>query len=166
MCNVQCSTQPSPVCSPASRCPILQCVRCLICFEWPMAVSDMMRMMSWPAGCLCLCCARPIFLDMCHETREPAGESTGAVYTTNTNTTLLQKRIGEIDWFLTEKSLISGPMILLIIWKWKNSNAVATFEMSLNYQDQGFLRSGWHFWILQLKSFILSPFFGLFINIL
>ena len=71
-----------------------------------------------------------------------------------------KKRIFEIDWFLTEKSLISGPMILLIIWKWKNSNAVATFEMSLNHQDLGVWRSGRHPWILQLKSFILSPFSG------
>ena len=52
------------------------------------------------------------------------------------------------------------------IWKWKNSNTEANFEMSLNHQDQGVWRSGRHIWILKLKSFSLSPFFGLFTYIL
>ena len=69
-----------------------------------------------------------------------------------------KKRIGEIDWFLTEKSLISGPAILLIIMRVKNSNAPANFEMSLNHQDQGVWRSGWHPRIQELKDFILRPF--------
>ena len=69
-----------------------------------------------------------------------------------------KKRIGEIDWFLTEKSLISGPAILLIIMRVKNSNAPANFEMSLNHQDQGVWRSGRHPWIKKLKDFILRPF--------
>ena len=69
-----------------------------------------------------------------------------------------KKRIGEIDWFLTEKSLISRPAILLIIMRVKNSNAPANFEMSLNHQDQGVWRSGRHPWIKKLKDFILRPF--------
>ena len=69
-----------------------------------------------------------------------------------------KKRIGEIDWFLTEKSLISGPAILLIIMRVKNFNAPANFEMSLNHQDQGVWRSGWHPRIQELKDFILRPF--------
>ena len=40
----------------------------------------------------------------------------------------------------------------------ENSNAPANFEMSLNHQDQGVWRSGWHPRIQELKDFILRPF--------
>ena len=70
-----------------------------------------------------------------------------------------KKRIGEIDWFLMEKSLISGPALLLIK-AWSEIVLLRSIVRKLTYTLGLISKKGGKWKVFDLRSSLCEPFIG------